>query len=84
MRATKGALIFLLLAVMLLTTRQSALGQSNVAIPESFIMVDKTAPGTKVFGTLTIFYEPTAPTPTCSIGVEAIFFFMRLQFVQNG
>ena len=83
MGATKGALTFLLLAVTLLATRQVALGQSEVNTPENPITVDDKAHGTKVSGTLTIYYEPTGQTPTCPIGVEAIFFFMRLQSVQN-
>ena len=83
MGVTKRALTFLLLTVTLLATRQLALGQSGTTIPEISITVDDKAHGTKVSGTLTIYYEPTGQTPTCPIGVEAIFFFMRLQSVQN-
>jgi hypothetical protein len=77
MRTTKGAVIALLLAVMLLGTRQLALGQSEVATPESFVTVDRTAHGTKVPGTLTIYYDSELTT-SCDIGVAATFFFMRV------
>ena len=78
MSTTKGTLTVLLLAIMILTTRQSALGQSEVSTPESFITVDKTTHGTKVFGTLTISYE-VVPESSCLLGVEAKALFMRLR-----
>src|SRR5436190_23023998 len=78
MGVTKGALTFLLLAVTLLTTRQLALGQSEVATLDGFITVDKEAHGTKVSGTLTVDYGSVA-TDSCAIGVAANFFFMRVK-----
>jgi len=77
MRTTKGAVIALLLAVMLLGTRQLALGQSEVATLQGFVTVDKGAHGTKVPGTLTIYYDSELTT-SCDIGVAATFFFMRV------
>ncbi len=77
MRTTKGAVITLLLAVMLLATRQLVLGQSEVPTPESPI-VDEMAQGTRVPGTLTIYYEPTTSCPI-DLGGAAKLFFIRLQ-----
>src|SRR5438876_8784361 len=76
MGATKAALTFILLVVTLQAASQLALGQSEVATLEDDITVDKEAPGTKLHGTLTIYYEPT---DICSSAVEAKFFFMRLK-----
>src|SRR5437867_11512229 len=78
MRTTKGAVITLLLAVMPLATRQLVLGQSNVATLENPITVDEKAHGTKVPGTLTIYYDSELTT-SCDIGVAATFFFMRVR-----
>ena len=79
MRTTTGALIFLLLVVMLLATRQLALGQSESATVEDFITVDDKASGVKVQGILTMYYEPEL-TGRCRISNPAAkFFFMRVK-----
>ena len=77
MGATKAALTFILLVVTLQAASQLALGQSEVATLEDDITVDKEAPGTKLHGTLTIYYEPT---DSCQLPDSAAkFFFMRLR-----
>jgi hypothetical protein len=88
MKTIKVTLIFLALAVLILFTSQSALADSEVAKLEGFLTpyVVKDAPGTKLSGTLTIYYEKTGSL--CGNNdpfnpLTNMYFFMRLKKVDQ-
>lgn len=86
MRTIKGTLIFVAMAVLILFTSQSALADSEVAKLEGFLTpyVVKDAPGTKLSGTLTIYYEKTALLCGDTFNpLTNMYFFMRLKKVDQ-
>ena len=58
MKAVKAAVTFLFLVVLTLFISQSALADSEVSKTDAFVTTDKSAPGSTLNGSLTIYYEP--------------------------
>lgn len=79
----KLVVTFLFLGVLILFTSQSALGDSEVSKPNSILTIDKSAPGSALNGSLTVYYEPTGSTTACAPPlnpeISRIFFFIKVK-----
>lgn len=80
MKVSKGVLILLLLSGMFFCAAQSAFGGCEVAILDQLINLQdqQNAPGTKYYGTITIYFEP-APISGSETPNSNMYYFLRLR-----
>ena len=83
MKTVKVTFVFLALAVLVLFTSQSALGDSEVAKPDSILTINKSAPGSALNGSLTVYYEPTGSQTACAWPhnpeISRMFYFIKVK-----
>jgi hypothetical protein len=82
MKTKKWAIIFLLFASIILFAAQSALGGCEVAALDALIETGGNAPGTKLSGPITVFYQCIEPDSNDCLDnrfLADMYFFLRLR-----